>query len=92
MDNNIIFSFPGNKRFAHDLANYLHIEEGKLIIKRFPDGESYVRINSAVKGKVVILFCPLNNPNNLYTIQDAFNKINITELIAINLQNLLREL
>lgn len=63
MNNNIIFSFPGNNRFAHYLANKLRIEEGKLIIKRFPDGESYVRINSAVKGKVVILFCTLNNPN-----------------------------
>jgi ribose-phosphate pyrophosphokinase len=63
MNKTIIFSFPGNKRFAHYLANQLHIEEGKLIIKRFPDGESYVRIDSSVKAKVVILFCTLNNPN-----------------------------
>lgn len=64
MNNNIIFSFPGNKRFAHQLANKLHIEEGELVIKRFPDGESYVRINSTVKNKVAILFCTLNNPDN----------------------------
>lgn len=63
MNNNIIFSFPGNKRFAHLLANKLHIEEGELIIKRFPDGESYVCINSKVENKTVILFCTLNNPN-----------------------------
>lgn len=63
MDNNIIFPFPGNKRFAHYLANKLHLEEGELIIKKFPDGECYVRINSTVKNKVVILFCTLNNPN-----------------------------
>ncbi|HVT63302.1 MAG TPA: ribose-phosphate diphosphokinase, partial [Legionellaceae bacterium] len=54
---------PGNERFAHYLANKLHIEEGALIIRRFPDGESYVRINSMVKNKVAILFCTLNNPD-----------------------------
>jgi len=63
MNNSIIFSFPGNKVFAHLLAKKLHVEEGDLIIKRFPDGESYVRINSAVRNKIVILFCTLNNPN-----------------------------
>ena len=63
MDNNIIFSFPGNKRFAHHLANKLHIEEGGLVIQSFPDGESYVRINSTVKNKTAILFCTLNNPD-----------------------------
>lgn len=63
MNNYIIFSFPGNKRFAQHLANKLHLEEGELIIKRFPDGESYVRINSIVENKVVILFCTLNDPN-----------------------------
>ena len=63
MNNNIIFSFPGNKRFAQYLANKLNIEEGKLTIKRFPDGESYVRINSTVRDKIAILFCTLNNPN-----------------------------
>ncbi len=63
MNNSIIFSFPGNTPFARLLANKLHIEEGKLIIKRFPDGESYVRINSVVKNKIVILLCTLNNPD-----------------------------
>lgn len=63
MNNNIIFSFPGNKRFVHYLANQLHLEVGELIIKRFPDGESYVRIHSTVKNKVAILFCTLNNPD-----------------------------
>jgi len=63
MRNSIIFSFPGNKICAHFLAKKFHIEAGELIIKRFPDGESYVRINSKVKNKTVILFCALNNPN-----------------------------
>lgn len=65
MDNNIIFSFPGNKGFVHHLAKKLHLEEGDFIIKRFPDGEVYVQINSQVKNKVAILFCTLNNPNEI---------------------------
>jgi ribose-phosphate pyrophosphokinase len=75
--NTIIFSFPGNKTFAHHLANKLQLEEGVLVIKSFPDGESYVRINSTVKNKVVILFCTLNNPNkkilSFYFVTIAFH-------------------
>ncbi|KTC67939.1 ribose-phosphate pyrophosphokinase [Legionella birminghamensis] len=63
MNNYIIFSFPGNKDFAQNLANKLRIEEGELVMKRFPDGESYVRINSTVRNKIVILFCTMNNPD-----------------------------
>ncbi|MGV3740588.1 MAG: ribose-phosphate diphosphokinase [Gammaproteobacteria bacterium] len=65
MNKTIIFSFPKNKVFARLLANKLPIEEGKLIIKRFPDGESYVRIQSVVTNKIVIIFCTLNNPNKM---------------------------
>lgn len=57
MNNSIIFSLPGNKKFAHLLVKRLHIAEGGLVIKKFPDGESYVRIDSMVKNKIVILFC-----------------------------------
>lgn len=63
MNNSIVFPFPGNKKFARLLANQLSIEEGKLSIKSFPDGESYVRIQSVVKNKIAILFCSLNDPN-----------------------------
>lgn len=63
MDNTIIFALPGNKRLAHDLANKLPLEEGELTVRRFPDGESYVRIHSRVKAKRVILVCTLNNPD-----------------------------
>ena len=88
MNNIIIFSFPGNKRFAHLLANKLHIEEGRFIIKRFPDGESYVRINSSVRGKIVILFCTLNNPDKkilslMFTAQ-TFKELGAKKIILIS--------
>lgn len=63
MNNTIIFSFPGNKKNADDLANKMHIESGHLTLRHFPDGESYVRIDSIVKDKIVILYCALNNPD-----------------------------
>lgn len=65
MNKSIIFSFPGNKAFAHHVAKKLSIELGELTIKQFPDGESYVRIHSNVNNKIVILFCTLNNPNKI---------------------------
>lgn len=67
MTHSIIFSFSGNKIFANQLANKLNIEKGNLIIKKFPDGESYIRINSNVRSKIVILVCTLNNPDKKIT-------------------------
>lgn len=63
MNNAMIFSFPGNQQLAHDLAKKMSIEEGRLTLKHFPDGESYVRIDSMVKDKIVILYCTLHHPD-----------------------------
>jgi ribose-phosphate pyrophosphokinase len=63
MEKNIIFSLPENIKLTKALANKLAIEIGKAEFRVFPDGESYVRIDSDVKNKTVILFCTLDHPN-----------------------------
>lgn len=64
MDNPILFSLPGNKELTQALSNKLSIEIGKAEIHKFPDSESYIRINSEVKNKKVFLVCTLDHPNS----------------------------
>lgn len=64
MKNHIIFSFPGNTQLTVALANKLEIEIGSVEFRYFPDEESYIRINSDVQNKVVIIVCGLEHPNN----------------------------
>ena len=62
-DSLIIFALPGNEEFARKLAALVRAEEGKAEIRSFPDGESYIRILSDVRGKIVVLVCSLHHPN-----------------------------
>jgi len=59
----IFFSLPGNEELTQSLAQKCHSEIGQTIIRRFPDGETYINIESDVKGKQVILVCTLNHPD-----------------------------
>lgn len=61
--NAVILAFPGNERLAADLAGTIRAELGHMTVRRFPDGESYVRIESPVDGRNVVLACGLNDPD-----------------------------
>ena len=60
----ILFALPGNEALTTKLAQQLQAEIGETIIRQFPDGETYVRIQSDVKGKKVVLVCTLHQPDN----------------------------
>lgn len=62
--NKLIFSLPQNNPLALALADKLKIETGLFEIRDFPDGETYLRIDSDVKNKTIILICSLDHPNN----------------------------
>ena len=62
--NIILFSLPGNETMSQQLAKHLNAEIGESTIRQFPDGESYVKLNTNVKGKCVLLVCTLNEPDN----------------------------
>ena len=61
--NTIVFALPGNEDLTLKLATRLKADIGELTIRKFPDGETYIRIRSEVKGKRVIMVCSLNNPD-----------------------------
>lgn len=59
----VILPFPGNEAFAQALAEAGGFELGHLETRRFPDGESYVRFLTDVRGKCVDLVCSLADPD-----------------------------
>ena len=59
----VVFAFPGNEAIADALAQHLAAERGACTVRRFPDGESYVRIETAVLGRDALLVCTLDRPD-----------------------------
>lgn len=62
----LIVPLPSNEAFGQHLAEHGHWEFGAIETRRFPDGESYVRILSDVAGKAVDLVCTLAQPDESF--------------------------
>jgi len=59
----LILPLPGNEAFADRLARAGGGVVGGLRTRQFPDGESYVRVEADVAGRVVDLVCTLARPD-----------------------------
>ena len=59
----VVFSLPGNERFAAAVATRLGSEQGGMTVRRFPDGESYLRIDTPVRGRQIAFTCTLHEPD-----------------------------
>jgi len=59
----VCLALPGNDTLGAGLAQRIDADLGRLVIRRFPDGESYVRIDSEVAGRDVVLACTLDRPD-----------------------------
>lgn len=71
----VYFSFPGNEQLTEKLAAGRMASRGLMEIRRFPDGESYVRIDSDVCAKHVVLVCTLDKPDEKIMSIYFFSKI-----------------
>ena len=60
----LLFAMPGNEAFTGRLIAALGAELGSLETRRFPDGETYVRLASDVEGRSVALVCTLDRPDD----------------------------
>jgi ribose-phosphate pyrophosphokinase len=60
----IVFSLYSNATLDSYLYNKSKYERGMLFHKAFPDGESYVRIDSDVSDRKVIVIAALDRPND----------------------------
>lgn len=60
----LLLAMPGNERLADELAGQLAAERGAATVRRFPDGESFVRIDTDIAGREVVLVCTLDRPDD----------------------------
>jgi ribose-phosphate pyrophosphokinase len=59
-----IFSGRVNPSLTADICNYLHIQQGKVDLGNFPDGEISCKINEDIRGRDVFLVMPTCPPVN----------------------------
>ncbi len=81
----IFFPMPGNEQLARDLASLTAGEVGQLELRQFPDGETYVCIQSDVKLKDVFVVCTLAKPDSQF-VPLAFTAAAIAELGATSVK------
>ncbi len=59
----VVLPLPGNAAMAQNIALSGDFELGRIETRRFPDGETYLRHLSPLKGRSVILVCTLDHPD-----------------------------
>lgn len=62
--NAVLIAMPGNEALADGLSMTLRLEPVLATVRRFPDGESYVRIEEPVRGRHVVIACTLDRPDS----------------------------
>ncbi len=61
----LLFS-PQNHPLMQALCAKLPAEQGKLLIRRFPDGESYLKIDTDVRQRQCLVLADLSNPDSKF--------------------------
>jgi ribose-phosphate pyrophosphokinase len=59
----LIFSLFGSDHLVNQFVKTLEFEKTQLIHRRFPDGESYLRYETPVKGHKIIIIDTLDHPD-----------------------------
>ena len=59
----VLFSLSAAGDMAERICKYADVELGDIAVRQFPDGESYVRFLTPVKGRDILLLCTLDRPN-----------------------------
>ncbi|XP_075102146.1 ribose-phosphate pyrophosphokinase 1 [Nicotiana tabacum] len=83
-----IFSGTANPALSQEIACYMGLELGKIMIKRFADGEIYVQLQESVRGCDVYLVqptCPPANENlmELLIMIDACRRASAKNITAV---------
>jgi ribose-phosphate pyrophosphokinase len=62
----VVFALPGNEAMARSLTRHLGAELGAGEVRRFPDGDSYVRLDTPITGRNVIFVSTLDRPDDKF--------------------------
>jgi ribose-phosphate pyrophosphokinase len=60
----LVYALPGNEALAAALVAGMDAQPGTLQVRRFPDGETYVRLLSDPQGRSVVFACGLEHPDS----------------------------
>ena len=60
----LVFSGTGNEPLAREICDYLGLSPGKILIKKFSDGEILVKLEENVRGRDVFIIQPTSSPAN----------------------------
>lgn len=66
MSRPLIFALPGNEVVAAKLSALLDAELSAIETCRFPDEETYLRFQTGLRGRSVILVCTLDRPDPIF--------------------------
>lgn len=59
----VIFVMPGQEALGESLLALGDFEKGVVELRRFPDGESYVRVHGDVASREILILCQLYQPD-----------------------------
>lgn len=59
----LVFDLFDTGGLADRIAQHARAERGTVVVRRFPDEESYVRYDCELAGRVVVLVCNLSRPD-----------------------------
>lgn len=62
----VVFAFPGNELMAGSIRNGLDASLGKIEMRHFPDGETYLRLVTDVLEHEVIVAATLHRPDDIF--------------------------
>ena len=60
----LFIAMPGNEAMVGSLAQTLGAEIGQVVLRNFPDGETYLRFTSDLAGRLLVIGCTLDRPND----------------------------
>jgi len=63
MTSPLLMAMPGNEKLAAELAAMLDYELGRVEIRQFPDGETYLRLMTSPEQRAVAIMCTLDHPD-----------------------------
>ncbi len=85
--NRIFFALPGNEDLTKSLCERCQGEYGVVSIRQFPDGETYLKIESDVQDKEAIIVCTLCNPDpkllSLYYLSQTLKDLGVKSICLI---------
>jgi ribose-phosphate pyrophosphokinase len=66
MTSPLLLPMPGNEALTAEIGSALGWKVGEIEERRFPDGESYVRIRTGLDNGLVVLVCTLARPDEKF--------------------------